>query len=128
MQIRNYEPVLKSLIHIVKQYDWKVVSVTDAEGNKTSYCDTINDYHRKQNSIKELLGGEDGRLEFRKDGPDNEYYYIDAYIIISDIDADEIVADWSFSSDKADADWNIAWDKFRSKWEREQMPTTELAS
>jgi hypothetical protein len=128
MQIRNYEPVLKSLIHIVKQHDWKVISVTDAEGNKTSYCDTINDYHRKENSVKELLGGEDGRLEFRKDGPDNEYYYIDAYIIISDIDADEIVADWSFSSDKADADWNIAWDKFRSKWEREQMPTTELAS
>ena len=127
MQIRNYEPVLKSLIHIVKQYDWKVISVTDAEGNKISYCDTINDYHRKENSVKELLGGDDGRLEFRKDGPNNEYYYIDAYIIICDLDPDEIVADWCLSSDKADADWHIAWDKFCAEWQGKKVPTTQVA-
>lgn len=127
MQIRNYEPVLKSLIHIVKQHDWKVISVTDAEGNKTSYCDTINDYHRKENSVKELLGGDDGRLEFRKDGPNNEYYYIDAYIIMCDLDPDEIVSDWCLSSDKADADWHIAWGKFCAEWQGKKVPTTELA-
>lgn len=127
MQIKDYEPILRSLIHWAKQYDFKVVSVTNCVGDKTSYCDTINDYHRKENSVKELLGGDDGRLQFRKDGPDNEYYYIDAYILFGN-DADELVADWSFSSDKADEDWTIAWDKFRSIWQGVKVPTTELVS
>lgn len=126
MQIKDYEPVLKSLIHIVKQHDYKVVSVTDADGNKTSYCDTINDYHRKQNSVNTLIGGDDGQLIFRKDGPGKQYYWIDADIIFGN-DADEIVSDWIPSSDEADQDWRIAWDKFRAEWQGKEVPTTELA-
>lgn len=40
--------------------------------------------------------------------------------------ADELVADWSFSSKKASDDFEIANDAFMKVWEGKKVPTLEL--
>ena len=37
--------------------------------------------------------------------------------------ADELVADWSFSSNAADSDFEIYWEKFCKVWEDKEVPT-----
>lgn len=121
MNIRDYSPIVASFLHQVTKREWKIARVIDCCGQNILLKEKTA-REAKEKAKEEIMAGEESSVVFLKPNEKGENMRIVALIILGN-EPDELVADWSYTSEKANEDFNIAWDAFQQLWEGKEVPT-----
>lgn len=118
---KDYSPIVASFLYQMVKGGWKVSEVIGGT--------TINLMHKSKQEAKkiaqtEIMAVENSTVTFSKKGKSGYTMRIVALILLGN-DADELVADWTYSSSNANNDFEIYWNKFRKIWEDKKIPTKE---
>ena len=123
-KIKDYSPIVASFFHQIIKGGWKISVVANCCGQRFELNDKGN-AEAKKIAKEQVLAGDESRVVFRKPNGEGKNMKVVALLILGN-GADELVADWSFSSEKADNDFEIAWDAFRKVWEDKEVPTINV--
>lgn len=118
---KDYSPIIASFLHQVTKGGWKISSVYDCCGSRIDLSDK-GVAEAKKLAKEEMNAGDDSTVVLRKPNGDGKNMKVSALIVLGN-GADELVADWSYSSPAADSDFEIYWEKFRKVWEDKEVPT-----
>ena len=118
---KDYSPIVSSFLHQILKGGWKIARVIDCESNRIELRDK-NNTEAKKIAKNEIMAGEDSTITFLKPNGEGKFMRVSCLILLGN-GADELVADWSYSSAKADSDFDTYWDKFRKVWEDKDVPT-----
>lgn len=121
---KDYSPIVSSFLHQMILGGWKISRVIDCGSQSTKLWEKNNN-EAKKIAKNEILAGDDSTVVFLKPNGEGKNMRVSTLILLGN-GADELVADWSYSSPKADNDFEIYWDKFRKIWEDKEVPTKEI--
>ena len=119
----DYSPIVASFLHQMVKGGWQIAGVIDCGSVPTKLMDKKSS-EAKKIAKSLILAGDDSTVSFLKPNGKGKNMRVRALILLGN-GADELVADWSYSSTKADEDFEIYWDKFRKIWEDKKVPTKE---